>query len=58
MKAQACSGSWAPRKLPRIDRETPKGKTLHLVANNYAKHKRRAPRRPEAHAGMRTGKLM
>lgn len=25
--------------LPKIDRETPKGKTLHLIANNYATHK-------------------
>ena len=25
--------------LKKIDRETPKGKTLHLIANNYATHK-------------------
>jgi len=25
--------------LRKIDRETPKGKTLHLIADNYATHK-------------------
>ena len=25
--------------LRQIDRETPKGKTLHLIADNYATHK-------------------
>jgi transposase len=27
------------RRGRRIDRETPKGKTLHLIADNYATHK-------------------
>jgi hypothetical protein len=25
--------------MPKINRETPKGKTLHLIADNYATHK-------------------
>ena len=28
-----------PKSLRQIDRETPKGKTLHLIADNYATHK-------------------
>ena len=30
--------------LRKIDRETPKGKTLHLIADNYAAHKHPAVR--------------
>ena len=32
-------GRYAQSRLADIDRETPKGKTLHLIADNYATHK-------------------